>query len=128
MLSFSEKRLILPRTLHQRFISDEVVLLLTGKIAKAYLVGNFFACLNEEFPAFIFKLGAWCAAKTRACLPRFFRSEFSNAPTSHCEMRLAPGFHSFLKWPIVYWNGGLMVELLFIAAFFHVSVVSFSCG
>ena len=43
----------------------------TGKIEKAYLVRNFFVYLNDEIPAIFFKLGAWRAAKTRACLLRF---------------------------------------------------------
>ena len=39
--------------LHQLSISDEKILLLTGKIEKAYLVATFFVYLKNEI------LGAW---------------------------------------------------------------------
>ena len=39
------------------------MLLLTGKFRRAYL--------NDEIPTIFFNLGAWSAAKTRACFLRF---------------------------------------------------------
>lgn len=65
-INFVRKQWFSTRTLHQLSTSDEKILLHSGKIEKPYLV-----YLNDEIPAIcFFKLGAWHAAKTRACLVR----------------------------------------------------------
>ena len=71
-LILSEKNRFSRQTIHQLNISDVKMLLLTGKIGKAYKVRDSF-CLHDRrnFPPLFFKLGAWRAAKTRACLLRF---------------------------------------------------------
>ena len=50
------------KTVQQLSITDVKMLLLTGKIGKAYKVRNFLIYSIGEIPAIFFKLGAWRAA------------------------------------------------------------------
>ena len=60
------------RTFHQFSMSDEIMLLLTGKIGKAYCNSSYFFRLPERRNSlYFFKLRAWRTGKIRACLLRF---------------------------------------------------------
>lgn len=53
--------------IHQFSIRDVKMLLLTGKIGKAFGVWDFCVFMINKIPAIIFKLGGWHTAKTGAC-------------------------------------------------------------
>ena len=66
-VNFVRKKIWIPtKTIHQLSITDDKMLILKGKIGKAWLFSP-----DRRNSRNFFKLGAWRTAKTRACLLRF---------------------------------------------------------
>ena len=65
------KKIDSPREHYTSFPLVTRKMLLARKIEKAYLACNFFCLPERRNSRHFFKLGAWCAAKPRACLLRF---------------------------------------------------------